>query len=856
MARTDLEQLVYQMSADLRSLENANKRALVNVRQTARDAQREYDKLAAEMGQAFGRGSLMAGVAFGAITSYAVKAASDASETANAFEVAFGKMTPAAQRFAEAYSKDVGRALDETQAQLAKTQLILTGVGISADQAFKATQAIQKRSVDLGSLWNVEDAEAYQAILSGIAGEAEPLKRFGVALNDAALKQELLRLGYKGNSDQASEAAKSLARLNIILRATTSADGDAIKTKEGLANQVKAARAEFRDAAVELGKNFLPVATDVAHAANDMLVEFNKLPDSVQIGGLALLGLVAAGGPIAAAIDGLTKLIKYARAARTAMAGVAAANAAAGAAGAGGAAAGAAGGGAGGALAAGGLAAVGVGYVATGIAGMGKAVEGGNRVTTVKNLLADPSLVRKMSDAEIVKLQGLLRKDASRKGEQAQTMYGDFGANTTPAKNALGILAGEQNARAKAKADAATGKSAEPDGFKLTPDLLKPVGGGGSGAKEVGKSEAEKAADLAARQADRFNAAMASAQDAELGARQRLANTAAERAKIELDRIAADEKARDEDLRLAVKKDELTQAQADQIRAAEGKARAAERELIETERDEAQRAEAYRLSTTLAGFEADILASQIEMAQTFAERSALERRALELRQAQEAAGLTDEMARNPALSDEDKQKLRTGLADAQASARAALATAQKDDLKANILEAFDAARGGAGSLADYFGDRVKARLLDSLADKLATWLQKLGSAGGGSGGGFLSSVAQVASSFAGMFDSGGSIGAGEWGIAGERRPEIVKGPATVVSSGASLRALNGIAATPYVGRDRVIHVVTEASDYFTTKVRQEATPIAVGAGMAASQTGADRAMSAARSQNRFRIAGA
>ncbi|PLR28152.1 hypothetical protein SGCZBJ_03855 [Caulobacter zeae] len=855
MARTDLEQLVYQMSADLRSLENANKRALVNVRQTARDAQREYDKLAAEMGQAFGRGSLMAGVAFGAVTSYAVKAASDASETANAFEVAFGKMAPVAQKFAEAYSGQVGRALDETQAQMAKTQLILTGVGLAADKAFEATQAIQKRSVDIGSLWNVDDAEAYQAILSGISGEAEPLKRFGVALNEAAVKAELLRLGFKGNAEDASEAAKSVARLNLIMAGTIKTDGDAIKTKDSLANQLKAMRAEYRDASVELGKNFLPVATDVAHAANAMLVEFNKLPSSVQMGGLALVALVAAGGPIAAAIEGLTKLIKYAQAARTAMAGVAAANAAAGAAGAGGAAAGAAGGGAGAALMTGGLAAVGVGYVATGIAGMAKAVEGGNRVTAVKNLLADPSLVRKMSDADIVKLQGLLRKDASRKGEQAQTMYGDFGANTTPARNALGILAGEQNARAKAKADAATGKPADPDGFKLTPDLLKPVGGGSSGAKG-GKSEAEKAADLAARQADRFNAAMASAQDAELGARQRLANTAAERAKIELDRIAADEKARDEDLRLAVKKDELTQAQADQIRAAEGKARAAERELIETERDEAQRAEAYRLSTTLAGFEADILASQIEMAQTFAERSALERRALELRQAQEAAGLTDEMARNPSLSEEDKQRLRTGLANAQASARAALANAQKEDLKANILEAFDAARGGAGSLADYFGDRVKAKLLDSLADKLATWLQKLGSAGGGSGGGFLSSVAKVASSFAGMFDSGGSIGAGEWGIAGERRPEIVKGPATVISSGASLRALNGTAATPYVGRDRVIHVVTEASDYFTTKVRQEATPIAVGAGMAASQTGADRAMSAARSQNRYRIAGA
>lgn len=855
MAQTDLEKLVYQMSVDVRTLENGNKRALVNVRDTAREAQREYDKLATEMGETLGRGSNMAGAAFGAVTSYAVKAAMEAAATERAFKAAFGNMTPEAQKFAETYSDQVGRALDETQAQMARAQLTLTSLGINAGQALKATEAIQARAVDMGALWEVEDAEAYQAILSGIAGDAEPLRRFGVALSDAAVNQELLRLGYRGNTDEAAEAARSLARLNIILDSTTVAEGAAIQTKEGLANQVKVARAEFREIAIELGSNFLPLATDMARAANDMLVEFRKLPEGVQLGALALLGLVAAGGPIAKAVEGFTKLIQFAQAARAAMVGIPAVGAAAGGAGGGRAVAGLAAG----TLATGGLAAVGVGYTAIGIAGMAKAIEGGNRVTAVKNLLADPSLVREMSDADIVKLQGLLRKDASRKGEHAQTMYGDFGVNTTPAKNALGILAGEANARAEAKAKAAAGKPVGPDGFPLPPGLRKPVGGGGSGVSHsvTGPSEAEKAAELAESQAENFTKDLISAQNAELNARKRLATTAEARAEIELERIAAAEKARNDELDLAVQKGKLTKAQAEEIQKLEAKARKAERELVELERQEAIRADAYRLSSAMAGYEASILASQMEMAHTFGERSALERRALELRQAQETAALEDDIARNPGRSDEENQRRRAGLASTQAAAMTALASKQKDELKASILGAFEAAKGGSGALADYFGERLKAKLLDSLADKLAAWLQKLGAAEGGQGGGgILSSVAKLASSFAGLFDSGGSIAAGEWGIAGERGAEIIKGPATVVSSGATLRALSGTATTPSVGGDRVIHVVTEASDYFTTKVRQEATPIAVSAGVAASQTGADRAIGAVRGQNRYRIAGA
>lgn len=60
---------------------------------------------------------------------------------------------------------------------------------------------------------------------------------------------------------------------------------------------------------------------------------------------------------------------------------------------------------------------------------------------------------------------------------------------------------------------------------------------------------------------------------------------------------------------------------------------------------------------------------------------------------------------------------------------------------------------------------------------------------GGGGGDQTGSLLGLASSFAGLFDSGGTIRAGQWGIVGERGPEIVSGPANVTSRADTARMM-------------------------------------------------------------------
>ena len=83
------------------------------------------------------------------------------------------------------------------------------------------------------------------------------------------------------------------------------------------------------------------------------------------------------------------------------------------------------------------------------------------------------------------------------------------------------------------------------------------------------------------------------------------------------------------------------------------------------------------------------------------------------------------------------------------------------------------------------GDAVRSVLKRMAADVLASGLTTLGSTGlsalsSGGGSGLLSGLGGLLSGFKGFFAEGGTLGAGEWGFAGEKGTEPVVGPSTIL----------------------------------------------------------------------------
>lgn len=259
-------------------------------------------------------------VALGAIVGFSLNAAKRAEAVDGAFKQVFRDMPDEAQAAVTAVATEFGRLETDVKDNFTRMRGVLTALGVDAEQSLKIVDQLQRRSLDIGAFANVEDAEAFRAVISGLTGETEPLKRFGIVVNETATKAELLRLGFKGNAEQASEGAKAIARANIIMRQSAEMHGQVARESDQLAEQEKRTRAEFTKAAEDFGRKFLPVAKDVLVWAGNALDAFNELPDGVQNAGLALLAFVAASGPVGAAITGIRSLIAAAVAARAALA--------------------------------------------------------------------------------------------------------------------------------------------------------------------------------------------------------------------------------------------------------------------------------------------------------------------------------------------------------------------------------------------------------------------------------------------------------------------------------------------------------------------------------------------------------
>lgn len=116
-------------------------------------------------------------------------------------------------------------------------------------------------AVDLSSFYNATESDALNALRSALIGETEPMRQFGVVLNQASIEAEAVRLGLMQTGDELTAAARAQAVYGLIMQQTTAAQGDAVNTAGGWANQMRALRGSLTEVATTMGTQLLPVMT-------------------------------------------------------------------------------------------------------------------------------------------------------------------------------------------------------------------------------------------------------------------------------------------------------------------------------------------------------------------------------------------------------------------------------------------------------------------------------------------------------------------------------------------------------------------------------------------------------------------
>ncbi len=202
----------------------------------------------------------------------ATAAASDQAEAQSKVNVVFGQQSRVITQWASTAARAMG--MSKTAALDAAGSLgnLFDGLGLAEDATVSMSKNIVQLAADLGSFNNVSTDEALTALKAGLLGEAEPMRRFGVALNETAVQSqaakmglvEMIKVGGK-LKPYISDAAKIQARYALILEGTANAQGDFARTADGMANSQKTLDAALEDLSAEVGKFLVGPAKDLVH---------------------------------------------------------------------------------------------------------------------------------------------------------------------------------------------------------------------------------------------------------------------------------------------------------------------------------------------------------------------------------------------------------------------------------------------------------------------------------------------------------------------------------------------------------------------------------------------------------------
>ncbi len=182
----------------------------------------------------------------GKIAVDSIKAASDLGETISKVGVLFGESSKEIEKFANGAAQSLGQTKQQALDAAANFAIFGKSAGLSGQALVSFSTDFVSLAGDLASFNNVSQDDAINAIGSALRGEAEPLRRFGVLLDDATLKNAALELGLISTTKNAlTPQQKVLAAQKVIYEQTSAAQGDFARTSDGLANQTKILTAEL-----------------------------------------------------------------------------------------------------------------------------------------------------------------------------------------------------------------------------------------------------------------------------------------------------------------------------------------------------------------------------------------------------------------------------------------------------------------------------------------------------------------------------------------------------------------------------------------------------------------------------------
>lgn len=213
-------------------------------------------------------------VALGGWVKGAVAEASGLGESLNALDVVYGESSKGIQALGEGAASALGLSNLEFNNLAVRFSGFSNTIAGEGGNVVGTLDDLTTRASDFASVMNLDVAEAATLFQSGLAGETEPLRQFGIDMSAAAVEAYALENGIASSAGSMTEAEKVQARYGLLMESTAQTQGDFANTSDSLANQQRILSSRWSDLSAMAGTALLPAITGVVGAVNGMLGAF------------------------------------------------------------------------------------------------------------------------------------------------------------------------------------------------------------------------------------------------------------------------------------------------------------------------------------------------------------------------------------------------------------------------------------------------------------------------------------------------------------------------------------------------------------------------------------------------------
>lgn len=191
--------------------------------------------------------------------SSAISEASGLGESVNALNVVYGEHSAGIQALGKGAAQTLGLSNLEFNNLAVRFSSFSKTIAGEGGNVVGTLEDLTGRASDFASVMNLEVSDAAQLFQSGLAGESEPLRAFGIDLSAASVEAYAYANGIASAGEELTESQKVQARYGALMEQTAQTAGDFANTQDSLANVQRRLSSSWADMKAKLGEAFLPV---------------------------------------------------------------------------------------------------------------------------------------------------------------------------------------------------------------------------------------------------------------------------------------------------------------------------------------------------------------------------------------------------------------------------------------------------------------------------------------------------------------------------------------------------------------------------------------------------------------------